>query len=93
LSRYNHAVTLIAPRYFEDVKRGLFTIRKFRAASGRRTSHRGLWIGCEDGTLGKANSRPFPQNQRHKFREIARPDSADYTTAFLQKLLGIPRFA
>lgn len=29
-----------------------------------------------------------PQVSYYRFREIARPDSTEYTTAFLQKLLG-----
>src|SRR6185437_7752818 len=48
LSRYNQAVTLIAPRYLALLRGGAFLFRKANAASGSRISHRasiGLALG------------------------------------------------
>src|SRR6185312_2006194 len=65
LSRYNQAVTLIAPRYLALLRGGAFLFRKANAASGSRISHRasiGLALGVLSIVSPPSVAHNYPPN-------------------------------
>src|ERR1044071_1637590 len=88
LSRYSHAVMLIAPSMSGVVNRGLAMIRYRRAASGKRGSHRRLSIGLELGIFGISGLLP-PRVNLHG--AISRPGSCEAAPdrSLGPRLLGI----